>query len=145
MNDKFIYDLKEKYLELKNQENLSEYLGKMSEDDYLMKIARLDAGCAKLKPQHLLENLFRNQNNDDFAKLFDGTLNDIAIFNNDIFSVHDQSGSSIRFFDEQLIQRASLPVDILILPEQLLANSPTLNLTLIRSFLCRIRFFLNVV
>jgi type I restriction enzyme M protein len=105
LNDKFIYDLKKRYPELEKQENLSEYLGKIDENEYSLMIARLDAGCAKLRPAHLLENLFENQNNDDFAKLFDDTLNDIAIFNNDIFSVHDQSGTSIRLFDEQLIQR----------------------------------------
>ncbi|MDR2082061.1 MAG: hypothetical protein LBP35_00190 [Candidatus Ancillula trichonymphae] len=44
-NDKFIYDLKEKYPELKNQKNLSEYLGKMSEDDYLMKMRDLMRGA----------------------------------------------------------------------------------------------------
>ena len=105
LNDKFIYDLKKRYPELEEQENLCEYLSKMSEDDYSLMIARLDAGCAKLQPAHLLENLFKNQNNEDFAKLFDDTLNDIAIFNNDIFSVKDHSGTSIRLFDEQLIQR----------------------------------------
>lgn len=105
LNDKFIYDLKKRYPELENQENLSEHLGEMPENDYSLMIARLDAGCAKLMPAHLLENLFKNQNNDDFAKLFDDTLNDIAVINNDIFSVRDQGGTRIRLFDEQLIQR----------------------------------------
>ena len=105
LNDKFIYDLKQRYPELKNQPNLTEHLGKIPENDYRLMVARLDAGCAKLKPEHLLENLFSSQNSNDFAKLFDDTLNEIAIQNNAIFSVYDQSGSSIRLFDEQLIQR----------------------------------------
>ncbi|MDL2235948.1 type I restriction-modification system subunit M [Christensenellaceae bacterium OttesenSCG-928-L17] len=105
LNDKFIYDFKRQYPELAQKDNLVDYLASMREDEYSLMIARLDAGCAKLKPAHLLEYLFKKQNNEDFAKLFDDTLNDIAIQNNDIFSVHDQSGSSIRLFDEQLIQR----------------------------------------
>ncbi|MDR1033160.1 MAG: type I restriction-modification system subunit M [Bifidobacteriaceae bacterium] len=112
LNDKFIYDLKTHYPELAEQENLSDYLSKMPKTKYDSMLRRLDAGCAKLQPKHLLEKLFSQQGGKDeegndinFAKLFDDTLNQIAIDNTAIFSVHDQSGISIRLFDEQLIQR----------------------------------------
>ena len=50
--------------------------------------------------EHYLSNLHNKQNQEEFAKFFDDTLRDIAIFNNDIFSVKTGTGSKIVLFDE---------------------------------------------
>jgi len=67
---------------------------------------KIGTKTAHLKPQHLLTYLFDKQDETDFAKTFDETLNDIAIFNTNIYSVHTDGGSDIRLFEEQLIQRS---------------------------------------
>lgn len=45
----------------------------------------LGTNAAHLHPRHLIEDLYKHQNEDDFAKTFDDTLNDIAVENNSIF------------------------------------------------------------
>jgi type I restriction enzyme M protein len=67
---------------------------------------KLGTKAAHLKPEHLLEYLFQHLNNGGFAKMFDDTLNDIAVDNSDIFSVRTSGNTEIRLFEEELIQRA---------------------------------------
>jgi len=55
---------------------------------------------AKLKREHFLSYLHNRQNESEFAKLFDDTLRDISIFNNDIFSVKTEEGAKVILFDE---------------------------------------------
>lgn len=57
-------------------------------------------GTAKLKREHYITHLFGRQTGEEFAKFFDDTLRDIAITNNDIFSVKTGSGARITLFDE---------------------------------------------
>jgi len=94
LNDKFLYETKQTYNDLKN----------LSENDYEMLLLKLGNKSAHLKPQHLLPYLFSSQDNEDFAKDFDDTLNDIAITNNAVFSVHTDGNTDIRLFEEQLVQ-----------------------------------------
>ena len=54
----------------------------------------------------MLTYLFEHQNDDDIAKKFDETLNDIAIQNSSIFSVHTGHNTDIRLFEEELIQKS---------------------------------------
>ena len=54
---------------------------------------------ARLKPEHFIAHLFGRQNAPEFAKLFDDTLRDIAITNNDIFAVKTDGGTKITLFD----------------------------------------------
>jgi len=60
---------------------------------------QLGASTAVLKPEHLIAHLFERQNEADFAKLFDDTLRDIAITNNDIFAVKTEGGAKVTLFD----------------------------------------------
>jgi type I restriction enzyme M protein len=60
----------------------------------------MNPDSAKLKREHFLSNLYNKQDKEEFAKFFDDTLRDIAIFNNDIFSVKTGTGSKIVLFDE---------------------------------------------
>ena len=94
LNDKFLYETKQSFTQLKN----------LSESDYEMLLLKLGNKAAHLKPQHLLPYLFSIQDNDDFAKTFDETLNDIAILNNAVFSVHTDGNTDIRLFEESLVQ-----------------------------------------
>lgn len=59
---------------------------------------------AVIKREDLIETLFNRQNEDDFSTLFDATLNDIAIDNNDIYSVETAGNTQVRLFDSDLIQ-----------------------------------------
>ena len=99
MNDKFAFELKKLDPKLKNAENWEETVKSYSEDDYEMLLLQLGADTAKLNPQHFISELFSRQNESDFAKLFDDTLLDIAITNNDIFSVKTDGGAKVVLFD----------------------------------------------
>jgi len=109
LNDKFAYEVKQKEKALENAENWEEVIATYDEDDYEILTLQLGADTATLKPEHFISHLYSRQNESDFATLFDDTLRDIAITNNDIFSVKTDGGSKIVLFDElsQFITDAS--------------------------------------
>lgn len=100
MNDKFAYEVKELDSRLKNAERWEQEIAKYSDEEYEMLLLRMSPDSAKLKKEHYLSYLHNNQNREDFAKLFDDTLRDIAIYNNEIFSVKTGKGTKIKLFDE---------------------------------------------
>ena len=100
MNDKFGYEAKLIDPRLSKSENWEQEIAKYSDQEYEMLLLRMNADSAKLKREHFLSYLYNKQNQEEFAKLFDDTLRDIAIFNNEIFSVKTGSGSKIQLFDE---------------------------------------------
>lgn len=100
MNDKFSYEVKELDLKLKNAANWEQEIAKYSDKQYDMLLLRMGPDSAKLKREHFLSNLHNKQNSEEFAKLFDDTLRDIAIFNNEIFSVKTGRGAKVTLFDE---------------------------------------------
>jgi len=102
LNDKFLHEIGKLDPSLRNYENLS----RLSDDKYDLLMIKLGTKTAHLKPEHLLEYLFKHQNDDNFAKLFDNTLNDIAVNNSDVFSVHTAGNTEIRLFEEELISDA---------------------------------------
>ncbi len=108
LNDKFAYDLKKIDHKLGEAENWEEELKKYSDDEFEMLVLQLGGKTAKLKPQHFISELFGRQNESDFAKLFDDTLMDIAIANNDIFSVKTDGGAKVVLF-ERISQYISDP------------------------------------
>ena len=59
----------------------------MSEEDYQYLLLSINPEVAKLKKEHFISYLFTHKQDDDFYKLFDDTLIDIANYNIDIFSV----------------------------------------------------------
>ena len=79
---------------------------KLSDNEYELLMIKLGTRSAHLKPEHLLEYLFQHLNDTGFAKLFDDTLNDIAVDNSDVFSVHTAGNTEIRLFEEELIRDA---------------------------------------
>ncbi|RIJ48754.1 SAM-dependent DNA methyltransferase [Maribellus luteus] len=99
LNDKFAYEVKQLDEKLANAESWEQAISEYSDNDYEMLLLQLNADTAKLKPEHLITNLFSKQNEADFAKTFDDTLRDIAINNNDIFSVKTAGGAKVTLFD----------------------------------------------
>jgi len=99
LNDKFAYELKNIDDNIAKADKWEKAFNELSEDDREMLGLSLGADTAILKPEHLISYLFERQNEADFAKLFDDTLRDIAITNNDIFAVKTEGGSKITLFD----------------------------------------------
>jgi type I restriction enzyme M protein len=100
LNDKFTHEIKKIDENIANAENWEEALQNLSDEDYEILIFSLPPNTAKLKREHLISFLYNNQNREEFAKLFDDTLRDIAIYNNDIFSVKTAGGAQVKLFDE---------------------------------------------
>ena len=99
MNDKFTYEVKKLDKKLILAESWEKEIDKYSEAEYKMLLKQLGADTARLRKDHYTSYLFDKQNQPEFAKTFDDTLRDIAITNNDIFSVKTEGGSKITLFD----------------------------------------------
>jgi len=100
MNDKFGYEVKAVDKKLRESDSWEKEIAKYSDDEYEMLLMRMNPESAKLKREHYLSNLHNKQNQEEFAKFFDDTLRDIAIFDLDIFSVKTGAGSKITLFEE---------------------------------------------
>lgn len=101
MNDKFAYEIKLAKPDLAKAGSAWEQkISKYSPEEYEMLLMQLPPDSARLKREHYLSFLHKSQNQPEFAKLFDDTLHEIAMENNDIFSVKTgESGSKIILFD----------------------------------------------
>ena len=99
INDKFAFEVKKIDKKISKSEIWEQVLTALSSDDYEMLLLQLKADTARLKPDHFISRLFERQNEPDFAKLFDDTLRDIAITNNDIFAVKTEGGAKVILFD----------------------------------------------
>ena len=93
LNDKFAYEVKKIDDTLAKADKWEDVIAAYDANDYEMLTMQLGADTATLKPEHFISHLYNRQNESDFAKLFDDTLRDIAITNNDIFSVKTDGGS----------------------------------------------------
>lgn len=99
LNDKFAFEAKKLDDTIAKAERWEEALAAMSEDDLDMFQLQMGGDTARLKPHHFISYLFSQQNAPDFAKLFDDTLIDIAITNNDVFAVKTDGGAKVVLFD----------------------------------------------
>lgn len=99
-NDKFAYEAKKVEPSLAEAEKWEDVLSNMSDDELEMLALQMPADTAILKPRHFISYLFSQQNEPDFSKLFDDTLRDISIQNNEIFAVQTDGGAKIKLFDE---------------------------------------------
>lgn len=99
LNDKFAYEAKKINPDIALAEKWEEALSAMNADDFDMLQLRLGPDTARLKPSHFISSLFSQQNAPDFAKLFDDTLMDIAISNNDVFAVKTDGGAKVVLFE----------------------------------------------
>ncbi|EMB4673054.1 type I restriction-modification system subunit M [Proteus mirabilis] len=99
LNDKFAFEAKKLDDNIAKADKWEEALSAMSEDDLDMLQLQMGGDTARLKQQHFISYLFSQQNAPDFAKLFDDTLIDIAISNNDVFAVKTDGGAKVVLFD----------------------------------------------
>ncbi|MGO2233985.1 MAG: HsdM family class I SAM-dependent methyltransferase [Marinomonas sp.] len=99
LNDKFAFEAKKLDDNIAKADKWEEALVAMTEDDLDMLQLQMGGDTARLKPQHFISYLFSQQNAPDFAKLFDDTLIDIAITNNDVFAVKTDGGAKVVLFD----------------------------------------------
>lgn len=109
INDKFRFEAKAKEPRLAKVKNFQQALEDMGADEYRFLMARIGPDVPKLYPKEMISFLYNNQNQDDFAVLFDSTLRSISINNAEIFSVKSASGAKDKMFDElsQFISDAS--------------------------------------
>ena len=99
LNDKFAFEAKKLDETIAKADQWEEALAALSEDDLEMLQLQMGPDTARLKPTHFINYLFSRQNAPDFAKLFDDTLMDIAISNNDVFAVKTDGGAKVVLFD----------------------------------------------
>ncbi len=98
LNDKFAYEAKKIDEKIASAEKWEEALIEMSEEDLDMLQIQMGADTARLKPHHFISHLFNQQDKPGFAQLFDDTLMDIAISNNDVFAVMTDTGEKVQLF-----------------------------------------------
>jgi len=99
LNDKFAFEAKKIQPDLAKTESWERAIAALSADELEMLQMQMGPDTARLKPEHFIAHLFNRQTAPDFAKLFDDTLRDIAVSNNDIFAVKTDGGSKITLFD----------------------------------------------
>jgi len=103
LNDKFAFEAKKIKPELAQDQDSAESweqaISALSDDELEMLQLQMGPDTARLKPEHFIAHLFGRQNVPEFAKLFDDTLRDIAISNNDIFAVKTDGGAKVILFD----------------------------------------------
>lgn len=99
LNDKFAYEAKNLDDHVAASEKWEDALVALNEDDLEILYRQMGPDTARLKPHHFISHLFNQQNAPDFAKLFDDTLRDIALTNNDVFAVKTDGGAKVVLFD----------------------------------------------
>lgn len=99
LNDKFTFEAKKIRPELGQALTWEQVMAGLSAEELEMLQLQLGPDTPRLKPEHFLAHLFGRQNEPEFAKLFDDTLRDIAITNNDIFAVKTDGGAKVTLFD----------------------------------------------
>jgi type I restriction enzyme M protein len=99
LNDKFAFEAKNLDKKVAKAERWEDALTAMSEEKLEMLQLQMGPDTARLKPIHFITYLFNRQAKPNFSKLFDDTLRDIAITNNDVFAVKTDGGAKIVLFD----------------------------------------------
>lgn len=100
LNDKFIYEIKKLDAEIANADSVDKALRAYSKDDYEMLMMQLGESTAQISPDQFISSLFTQQNEPNFADLFDKTLLDIARDNSAIFSAVTNDGQQIALFED---------------------------------------------
>lgn len=99
LNDKFIYEVKKLDADIAGTDNIDEALKAYSADDYEMLTMQLGESTAQISPDQLISSLFSQQNEPNFADLFDKTLLGVARDNSGIFSAVTDGGEKIVLFE----------------------------------------------
>lgn len=100
LNDKFVHEIKQLDDNIAQAENWEEALQALTADEYDMLIMQLHESTAVIRPTQTISSLFAQQNEANFADIFDTTLTDIARENSGIFSVLTNGGEKVVLFDD---------------------------------------------
>ncbi|MCD9499344.1 class I SAM-dependent DNA methyltransferase [Photobacterium carnosum] len=98
LNDKFAYEAKKIDEKIVKAKKWEEAIAEMSEEELGMLHLQIGGNTACLNPKHFISHLFNQQDKPDFAALFDDTLMDIAITNNEVFAVKTDTGEKVQLF-----------------------------------------------
>ena len=99
LNDKFAFEAKKIRPDLAQADKWEQAIASLNADELEMLQMQMGPDTARLKPEHFIAHLWNRQTAPEFAKLFDDTLRDIAISNNEIFAVKTDGGAKITLFD----------------------------------------------
>ena len=107
LNDKFCFEVKKlnspivkKILE---SESFEKGYASLSEDERLDLLDLLDANIPRLKPEHLIGNLWSQQSKETLDTIFDATMRNIADENIEIFNTHTSDETKIPIFEDLTI------------------------------------------
>lgn len=107
LNDKFGYEIKKISPELSQADpevkRWETIYGEMDENERLDLWDNLSADVPRLKPEHLIANLWNQSSKGDFDVIFDSTMRDIADLNIDIFNTHTTEETRIPIFENLTI------------------------------------------
>lgn len=107
LNDKFGYEIKKISPELSQADpevkRWETIYGEMDENERLDLWDHLSADVPRLKPEHLIANLWNQSSKGDFDVIFDSTMRDIADLNIDIFNTHTTEETKIPIFENLTI------------------------------------------
>lgn len=95
LNDKFVYSAKKEMPELLNDgKNIYDSLASLSEDEY-EELCDLMSDTVILKKEHLLNKIAERQNDDNFARILDSTMEGIAECNSDVFFIVNEDDTRV--------------------------------------------------
>lgn len=117
LNDKFCFEVKKLnspiVKKILSAESFEVGYASLRDDDRLDLLDLLDANIPRLKPEHLIGNLWSQQSKGTFDTIFDATMRNIADENIEIFNTHTSDETKIPIFEDLTIfvtdtaQRAS--------------------------------------
>ena len=103
LNDKFGYALKTSKspyaAKIREAEKWEVTYSQLTDIDRMMLLASLSPDLPRLKPEHLIANLWNQQAKGDFDFIFDNTMSDIAEQNLAIFSTQTTQNTKIPLFE----------------------------------------------
>lgn len=100
INDKFGYEIKKKNSKIASAEKWEVAFTLMTEDERLDLFDSLSPDVPRLKPEHLISNLWNKQAIGDFDLIFDNTMTDIAELNAETFATQTTQNTKIPLFEE---------------------------------------------
>lgn len=103
LNDKFGYELKRSMYpaakKIREATHWEEAYKSLSVKDRELLLASLSPDILRLNPEHLIANLWNQQQKGDFDLIFDRTMTDIADKNMDIFATQTTQNTKIPLFE----------------------------------------------
>lgn len=100
LNDKFGYELKKKSQKIASAEKWEVAYAELSEKERTDLLDSLSPDILRLKPEHLISNLWNQQAKGDFELILDSTMVAIADENIDIFSTQTTKNTKIPLFEK---------------------------------------------